>query len=211
MHSPCICISFHIFLLLWTILGLFWLSLSLSLSFCLRWSCLWHLSVNLFRLGILFVSKLLHLLILLLSLFGSVMMMLTRHSRRTFLDEVFIRNAKSFWRTSPTLTFPLSFTVGNGSHCVTSWSLVLSCLSRSFTPTCTELIVQYLFSSLAFEVRAFLSHRNLLRMCFGFFEKFWGFSKLMSYCRNFGLGYANLILKLHALHYICIITIFSSI
>ena len=40
--------------------------------------------------------ELLHILILLLSLFGSVMMMLTRHSRRTFLDEVFIRNAKSY-------------------------------------------------------------------------------------------------------------------
>ena len=73
---------------------------------------------------------------------GSVMMMLTRHSRRTFLDEVFIRNAKSFWWTSPTLTFPLSFTVWNGSHCVTSWSLLLLCLSRSFTPTCMGLIVQ---------------------------------------------------------------------
>ena len=45
------------------------------------------------------------------------------------------------WQTSPTLTFPLSFTVGNGSHCVTSRSHVLSCLSRSFTPTCTRLIV----------------------------------------------------------------------
>ena len=61
-----------------------------------------------------------------------------------FLDDVFIRNAKSYWRTSPTLTFPLSFTVGNGSHYVTSQSLVLSCLSWSFTPTCTRLIVQYL-------------------------------------------------------------------
>ena len=58
-----------------------------------------------------------------------------------FLDEVFIRNAKLFWRTSLTLTFPLSFTVGNGSHCVTSWSLVLSCLSSNFTPTCTRLII----------------------------------------------------------------------
>ena len=49
------------------------------------------------------------------SLFDFVMMMPTRHSRRTFLDEVFIRNAKSFWLTSSTLAFPLSFTVGNGS------------------------------------------------------------------------------------------------
>ena len=40
-------------------------------------------------------------------------------------------------------------------------------LIQEFTPTCTRLIVQYLFSSLAVEVHAFLSHRNLLRMCFG--------------------------------------------
>ena len=59
-------------------------------------------------------------LILLLLPFGSVMRMPERTSRRTFLSEVFIRNAESFWRTSPTLTFPLSFTVGDGSHCVTS-------------------------------------------------------------------------------------------
>ena len=64
------------------------------------------------------------------------------HSRRTFLDAAFILNAQSFWQTSPTPTFPLSFTVGDGSHYVTFRSLVLSCLSRSFTPTCTGLIVQ---------------------------------------------------------------------
>ena len=58
-----------------------------------------------------------------------------RHFRRTSLDEAFIRNAKSFCRTLSTLTFPLSFTVGDGSHCVTSRSPVLSCLSRSSTPT----------------------------------------------------------------------------
>ena len=57
--------------------------------------------------------------------------------------------------------------LADGSHYVMSWSLVLLCLSRSFTLTCIGLIVQYLFSSLAFEVRAFLSHCNLLRMCFG--------------------------------------------
>ena len=62
----------------------------------------------------------------------------------------------------------MSFTVGDGSHCVMSRSSVLSCLSKIFTPTCMRLIVQYLFSSLTFEVCAFLSYRNLLRMCFGF-------------------------------------------
>ena len=65
-----------------------------------------------------------------------------------------------------TPTFPLSFTVGDGNHYVTSRSHVLSCLSRSSTPTCTRLIVQYLSSSLTFEVHAFLSHRNWLRICF---------------------------------------------
>ena len=34
------------------------------------------------------------------------MRMPERTSRRIFLDEVFIRNAESFWRTSSTLTFP---------------------------------------------------------------------------------------------------------
>ena len=62
--------------------------------------------------------------------------------------------------------FPLSFTVGDGSHYVTSRSHVLSWLSKSFTPTCMGLIVQYLSFSLAFEVRASLSHRSWLQMCF---------------------------------------------
>ena len=110
--------------------------------------------------GTLFVPELLHLPILLLPLFGSVMMMPTRHSQRTFLDEVFIWNAKSFWRTSSTLTYPLSFTVGN---------VPVTCpfvFIQEFYSNITGLIVQYLFSSLAFKVHTFLSHRNLLRMCF---------------------------------------------
>ena len=86
----------------------------------------------------LFVSVLLHLLILLLILSDSVMMMPLRHFRRTSPDEAFIWNAKSCYRTLPTLTFPLSFTLGDGSHCVMSRSHVLSCLSKSFTPTCTR-------------------------------------------------------------------------
>ena len=67
------------------------------------------------------------LLILLLLLFGSVMRMPERTSRRTFLDEVFIWNAESVWRTLPTLTYPMSFTVGVGSHCVMSRAHVLPC------------------------------------------------------------------------------------
>ena len=66
------------------------------------------------------------------------------------------------------IDLPMSFTVGDGSHCVTIRSPVLSFLSGSFTPTCTGLIIQYLFSSLVFEVCAYLSHLSLLRICFGF-------------------------------------------
>ena len=73
------------------------------------------------------------------------MRMPKRTSRRTFLDEVFIWNAESFWRTSPTLTYLMSFIIGVGSHCVTSRSHVFPCWFRSFTPTYMELILQYLF------------------------------------------------------------------
>ena len=83
-----------------------------------------------------------------------------RHFRRTILDQAFIRNAKSSCQILLTPTFFLSFTIGDGSHCVTPRSPVLSCLSRSSTPTCTGLIGQYLFSSLTFGVHAFLSHRS---------------------------------------------------
>ena len=94
------------------------------------------------------------------------MRMPVRPSRRIFLNEAFISNVESFWRTSLTLTYPMSFTVEVGSHCVTSRSHVHPCWSRSFTPTCMDLIFQYLSFILAFEVCVLLSHRNLLWMCF---------------------------------------------
>ena len=62
-----------------------------------------------------------------LPLFVSIMMMPTRHLRKTFLNETLIRNAKSSWVILLTPSFPLSFTVGNRSLFVTSLSLVLSC------------------------------------------------------------------------------------
>ena len=86
-------------------------------------------------------------------------------SLRTSLDEAFIRNAKSFCQTSLTLTYPLSFTVEVRSHCVTFWSLVHPCLSRSSTLTCMDLIIQYLFLLLMFEVCTLWSHRILYHMC----------------------------------------------
>ena len=71
---------------------------------------------------------------------------------QNFWDEAFIQNTTSFCQTFPTLTYPLSFTVGIGSHFVTSRSLLPPWSYRSFTPICTELILLYLISSLAFEV-----------------------------------------------------------
>ena len=163
MHTYFLFIIFDIIDVAWDFSDYFFF---LSLPFYLCWSCLWHLNINPLQPGTLFVPMLLCLMILHLLMFGFVMMMPLRNFRRTSLDEAFIRNAKSFCRTLLTPTFRLSFTVGDGSHYVTSRSPVLSCLSRSFTLTCTRLIVYYLSSSLAFEVRAFLSQRNLLRMCF---------------------------------------------
>ena len=146
LHITCSCIphayvlSFQYTCYIWTALELFWLSFFLSLSFCLRWSCLWHLSVSQLHPRTFCVLGHCLLLILLLLIFGSVMRVPERTSRRTFLDEVFIRNTESFWQTSPTLTFPLSFTIEDGSHCVMSQSLIRPCWSKSFTPTCIVLI-----------------------------------------------------------------------
>ena len=69
-------------------------------------------------------------------------------SRRTFLDVAFIRNAKSFYRTFSILTFPLSSTIEVRSHCVTSQSPVAPWSYRSFTPICTDSILQYQFVTL---------------------------------------------------------------
>ena len=127
MHSLCICTLFSIYLLYLNCFGTFLIVsfFSLSLLFILivfmapkRKSAL---SWNPLHSGSSFFF------ILLLLIFGFVMRMPERTSRRTFLDEVFIRNTESFWRISPTLAFPLSFTVRDGSHCVTSWSLVHPC------------------------------------------------------------------------------------
>ena len=112
------------------------LSLSLSLSYVSL--LLWHLNANLLSpktfcvLGHLLPLTLLHLL------FGSMMRMPKRTSRRTFVDKAFIWNATSFCQTFLTLTYPLSFTVGVGSHFVASQLLVPSWSYMSFTAICME-------------------------------------------------------------------------
>ena len=134
LHVTCSCIRsffsiyFDIFELLGTFLIVFSLSLSLSLSLSVYVSLLlWHPNVNLLCPETLFVPGHLLLLILLLSLSGSVMRRPKRTSLRTFPDEAFIQNAKSFCQTSLTLTFLLSSTVGNRGHYVMSQSPVHPC------------------------------------------------------------------------------------
>ena len=165
MHSHAYVLSFHYILIYFCCLGLFWLFLSPFLSSVYVSLFLWHPNVNLLRPRTLLVPGHPLLLNLLLHTSGFVMRRLNRTFLRTFLDEAFILNAKSSCQTSPTLTFPLSFTVGNGNHCVMSRSHIHPCWSRSFTSTCMDLIFQYISSLLAFEVRTLLSHRRLSSMC----------------------------------------------
>ena len=127
------------------LIGLDWAEPMMLFILHVTCSCISHAYIPSFQHIVVawdfFYCSSLHLLILHLLTFGSVMMMPLRHFRRTSLDEAFIRKSKSFCQTLPTPTFPLSFTIGDGNHCVTSRSHVLSCLSRSFTPTCTGLII----------------------------------------------------------------------
>ena len=136
---------------------------SLSLSFFQ--SASWHLSINPLHPKILFIPG--HLLLILpLLIFGSTMRKPVRTSQRTFLDEAFMRNAKSFYWISSILTFPLSSTVGVGSHCVVSQSLFLPWSFKTFTPTYMGLIIQYLTLSLAFKVCVLWSLRILYPRCY---------------------------------------------
>ena len=138
LHVTCSCIPMHMFFLftifryIWTALDFFnclFLPLSLSLSLSLLFTLVrqWHQNISLLRSETFFILG--HRLLLIQSflLFDSKMRMPKKTSRRTFLDEVFIQNAKSFFRTSPTLTYPLSFIVMVGSHYVMSRSPVHPC------------------------------------------------------------------------------------
>ena len=94
---------------------------SISLSYV---SCFMAPNANLLRPRTLCILGHPLPLILQLLLFGSVMREPIRTSQRTFLDKAFIQNAESFCLISLTLLFPLSFTIGVGSHFVAPRSLV---------------------------------------------------------------------------------------
>ena len=131
--------------------------LPLFLSLPLTLIASWHLTVSLLHPGTLFVLG--HLLLLLhltpLPLTSSpVMKRPNWTSWRTFHNAAFIRKAKSFYQIFLTLTYPLSSTVGIGSHFMASRSHALPWSYRSSTPICTILIVLYLSFVLVFEVYA---------------------------------------------------------
>ena len=162
LHVTCSCILMHTYLQLcifWYIncLVLFWLSPSLSFFLSLMLVVSWHLSVSPLCPKTLFIpGHLLPLFLLtLLSLSsGSVMRRPNQTSLRTFHDAAFIRNAKSFCQIFLTLTYPLSSTVGVGSHYVAPQSCALPWSYKIFTPICMDSTTLHLSLALAFEVYA---------------------------------------------------------
>ena len=132
LHITCSCIFMHTYLnsLYSYILNCIGTFLIVSFSFSLSFFWLvvsWHLNENLLHPRTLFISGIPLPLTPFPLTSGSMMRRPNRTSLRTSLDEAFIRNAKSFCRTSPTLTYPLSSIVKVRSHCVMSRSLVCPC------------------------------------------------------------------------------------
>ena len=128
IHSHAYVLSIHYILIYFLLLRTF---LIVSFSFSISSICvsllLWHPNANILRPKTLFILGHPLLLILHHLISGSMMRRPNRTSLRTLPDEAFILNAKSSCWISPTLTFLLSSTVGNGSHCVTSRSPVHPC------------------------------------------------------------------------------------
>ena len=56
----------------------------------------------------------------------------------------------------------------------------------------------------------FFMHFIFCDLTFGVCWKIWGFSKLKRFLQNFGMGFVYLILKHHALHHMCITTMFHA-
>ena len=96
LHVICSCIRTFIFLYSYILLcWYFFDSLSPSLHSCVS-LLLWHLNTNVLRPRTLYVLGHLLPLTLHLLLFGSMIRMLERTFRRTFVLKAFIRNATSF-------------------------------------------------------------------------------------------------------------------
>ena len=132
MHTNYLFNILAIFELLWDFSDC--LSLSPSHSVCIN-LCLWHLNASLLRPRTLFVLGHPLPLILLHHIFSSVMRMPERHSWRTFLDEAFILNAKSSWRTLPTQVPDVIHSRGSKSLC-------------DVPVTCPSVLIQEFYSNM---------------------------------------------------------------
>ena len=107
----------------------------LPLSLILTLVASWHLNINPLCPGTHFILRHLLLLLLLTPLHltsGSVMRRPNWTFLRTFHDKAFIQNAKSFYQTFLTLTYPLSSTKRVGSHYVAPQSCVLGSKDLGF-------------------------------------------------------------------------------
>ena len=157
MHSQAYVPSI-LYLLLYQMLGtVLIVSVSFFLSFPLTLVASWHPIVSPLRPETLFIPG--HLLLLLFLTphpltSGSMMRRPNRTSLRTFHDATIIRNAKSSYQIFLTLTYPLSSTVGVGSHYVAPRSHALPQSYKSSTPLCTDLTTLYPSLSLSFGVYA---------------------------------------------------------
>ena len=139
LHVTCSCIFMHtyfqvsIFVIL-HLVGAF-LIVFLPLSLILTLVASWHLNINPLCPGTHFILRHLLLLLLLTPLHltsGSVMRRPNWTFLRTFHDKAFIQNAKSFYQTFLTLTYPLSSTKRVGSHYVAPQSCVLGSKDLGF-------------------------------------------------------------------------------
>ena len=152
LHVTCSCILMRLYILIYPLFGtLRIVSLSFFLSLPLTLVASWHLSISLFRPGILFVLGH-HLLILLLSMSGSMMRTPISTSRRTSPNVVFIRNAMSYYQTSPIPLFRLSY-IGGVRNLYVRYPWVVPPWSyRGSTPICMVSILLYHSLLLLYEV-----------------------------------------------------------
>ena len=164
LHVTCHAFFMHMYLhfsfsfLILICVGAF-LHVSFSFSFFLL-VALWHLNENPLYPGTLFLLG--HLpLILSPPMSGSVMRRPSWTSWRTFHDAAFIQNAKLFYLIFSILTFPLSSTVGVGSHCVLSCHLSL----RNYTGILLQYAEIQLFSTSFYYLRLRYDHRSHFGYC----------------------------------------------
>ena len=90
--------------------------------------------------------------------------------------------------------------------CFVSFHLPNLSLTLKLFPKCSSVSRSILFCGKTLS-HSFLHAFHLLWPNFWVCWKIWGFSKSKRFLQNFGMGFVYLILKHHALHHMCIITL----